>query len=254
MSNPKRSAPYGRRKTPGTGNGSSLVSFQRFLRENKNLTPTYEHGVTELTVDEVALHNTPSDCWTIYKGYVYNVSPFMDYHPGGKAELLRGAGIDATELYDKYHPWVNADAVLGPLKLGPIRPTIAARSRSPSFGITSDEASELPERLQVRHSAPITLTIRVSDSSDDSPVPVYRYSELANRPVGIFELFASVGRVRVEDSVAFPTQDLTIGPALRRPSPVCTISRKMKCKYDIREEATTYTKISSSRVRYKIVR
>ena len=62
------------------------------------------------------------------------------------------------------------------------------------------------------------------------------------------------GHVRVEDSVAFPTQDLTIGPALRRPSPVCTISRKMKCKYDIRKEATTYTKISSSRVRYKIVR
>ena len=36
-------------------------------------------------------------------GKVYNVTEFMKYHPGGKAQLMRGAGIDCTELFAKVH-------------------------------------------------------------------------------------------------------------------------------------------------------
>ena len=34
-------------------------------------------------------------------GKVYNVTKFLKYHPGRKAQLMRGAGIDCTELFDK---------------------------------------------------------------------------------------------------------------------------------------------------------
>ena len=34
-------------------------------------------------------------------GVVYNVTLFAKYHPGGKAQLMRGAGQDCTELFDK---------------------------------------------------------------------------------------------------------------------------------------------------------
>lgn len=37
----------------------------------------------------------------LYTGRVYNITPFLKFHPGGKAQLLRGAGIDCTELFDK---------------------------------------------------------------------------------------------------------------------------------------------------------
>ena len=33
-------------------------------------------------------------------GRVYNVSPYMDFHPGGVDELMRGAGKDGTDLFD----------------------------------------------------------------------------------------------------------------------------------------------------------
>lgn len=32
---------------------------------------------------------------------VYNVTPYMDYHPGGEEELMKAAGIDGTELFDQ---------------------------------------------------------------------------------------------------------------------------------------------------------
>ena len=109
------------KKREKIGNGSSLVSFQNVLKENKNLTPNFQPGVTVLSKEEVARHNTRNDCWTIYKGHVYNVTPFLEYHPGDEDELMKGAGNDCTLLYDKIHPWVNADAVLGPLRLGVLR-------------------------------------------------------------------------------------------------------------------------------------
>ena len=43
-------------------------------------------------------------CWLLclcFSGYVYNVTPYMEYHPGGIPELVRGIGQDATELFDE---------------------------------------------------------------------------------------------------------------------------------------------------------
>ena len=34
-------------------------------------------------------------------GNVYNITAYVDFHPGGSAELMRGAGIDCSELFDE---------------------------------------------------------------------------------------------------------------------------------------------------------
>ncbi|GAA6043416.1 hypothetical protein JCM8097_008582 [Rhodosporidiobolus ruineniae] len=67
-------------------------------------------GVTELrriTPSELARHNTKDDCWQAYGGKVYNVGPFLRYHPGGVPEMMRAAGKDVLA-----HAWVNYDALL----------------------------------------------------------------------------------------------------------------------------------------------
>ncbi|RRT56209.1 hypothetical protein B296_00007511 [Ensete ventricosum] len=48
--------------------------------------------------DEVSKHNVAKDCWLIIDGKVYDVTPFMDEHPGGDEVLL--AVTDATNDFE----------------------------------------------------------------------------------------------------------------------------------------------------------
>merc|ERR1719318_2425227 len=45
-------------------------------------------------------------------GVVFNVTHYMDYHPGGWDELVRGAGRDATDMFNEIHRWVNYQGLL----------------------------------------------------------------------------------------------------------------------------------------------
>ena len=48
------------------------------------------------TREEVSLHKKSDDCWIIIHGEVYNVTPWLNRHPGGAKVLLHYAGEDAT--------------------------------------------------------------------------------------------------------------------------------------------------------------
>lgn len=34
-------------------------------------------------------------------GRVYNVTPYLEFHPGGIPEIMRGVGRDGTDLFDE---------------------------------------------------------------------------------------------------------------------------------------------------------
>ncbi|KAK0750353.1 hypothetical protein B0T18DRAFT_428312 [Schizothecium vesticola] len=44
------------------------------------------------------------DAWTVLGGRVYNITPYLPFHPGGEPELLRGAGRDGTKMFGEVHP------------------------------------------------------------------------------------------------------------------------------------------------------
>ena len=192
-----------KKKPTKQGNGSSLGSFQKFLKENKNLTPNFTRGETELTMEEVSKHNTVSDCWTIYKGNVYNIGPFLEYHPGGDDELFRAAGIDCTEFFDKYHRWVNCDAVMGPLKLGALKtkPKLTPEKPHPeALGATISVADSISsvgcvgstQDREVTERRRRVLTIETSGECDESSVPNITLHPVLRQPIKLFRIFNSV--------------------------------------------------------------
>ena len=61
-------------------------------------------ALRQLTRGEVAEHAAPGDCWIVVKGRVYDVTSYVEEHPGGRA-ILRNAGGDATAgFHGPQHP------------------------------------------------------------------------------------------------------------------------------------------------------
>jgi delta8-fatty-acid desaturase len=52
---------------------------------------------------EVAKHNTKDDCWIVLDERVYEVTKFIDSHPGGVGPIVNMAGKDATDVFANYH-------------------------------------------------------------------------------------------------------------------------------------------------------
>ncbi|OLN92768.1 Cytochrome b5 reductase 4 [Colletotrichum chlorophyti] len=58
------------------------------------------------------------DAWMALGGRVYNITPYLPYHPAGEPELLRGAARDGTKLFGEIHPWVNYETMLSACLVG----------------------------------------------------------------------------------------------------------------------------------------
>ncbi|XP_036270366.1 cytochrome b5 reductase 4 isoform X6 [Pipistrellus kuhlii] len=109
-SSQQRVASGGRSKVP-LKQGRSLMDWIRLTKSGKDLTGL-KGRLIEVTEEELKKHNTKDDCWICIRGFVYNVSPYMEYHPGGEDELMKAAGSDGTDLFDQVHRWVNYESML----------------------------------------------------------------------------------------------------------------------------------------------
>ncbi|KAI9866668.1 MAG: hypothetical protein M1813_001220 [Trichoglossum hirsutum] len=75
----------------------------------------------EITMEEVAKHNTKESIWLVVKGIVLDVTNWLDDHPGGPGALLNFMGRDATEEFAMLHddeviPKYAAHIVIGRVK------------------------------------------------------------------------------------------------------------------------------------------
>ena len=61
-------------------------------------------GRPTITSSELAAHRSVGDGWLAVRGVVYDVSPFLQHHPGGVRTLLGLLGGDATEQFEAVHP------------------------------------------------------------------------------------------------------------------------------------------------------
>lgn len=70
-------------------------------------------GLRGYRMEEVARHRTSNDAWAVFAGKVYNLTPYLPYHPGGANIIVKAAGTDCTALFNKHHPWVNLEGLAG---------------------------------------------------------------------------------------------------------------------------------------------
>jgi cytochrome b involved in lipid metabolism len=114
LSAPKPMASGPIRKDPGS---RPQNEFMQIMLENKD--PLHMQGkeLPVYSIEEVGQHKKPDDAWIALNGKVYNVTMYLNYHPGGKI-IKSVLGKDATTTFMRYHPWVNIDAIVGKLCIG----------------------------------------------------------------------------------------------------------------------------------------
>jgi cytochrome b involved in lipid metabolism len=60
-------------------------------------------GLT-LTKTELAKHNSSSSCWLLISGKIYDVTSYLNQHPGNASAILPTCGTDATFAYNTQGP------------------------------------------------------------------------------------------------------------------------------------------------------
>ncbi|KAG8468917.1 hypothetical protein KFE25_007435 [Diacronema lutheri] len=83
-------------------------------------------ALREITPAELAEHKTAKSMWLAIDGIVYDMTPFLDDHPGGKRLPLKYGGTDASEVWHSMHrPEILAEHA-APLAIGVLAGSRAA--------------------------------------------------------------------------------------------------------------------------------
>ena len=72
----------------------------------------------EIGFAELCRHNKVDDLWLAIDGIVYDVTPFMDDHPGGGDIMLSAAGKDGTDDFEDVGHSPHARELLKRFKVG----------------------------------------------------------------------------------------------------------------------------------------
>ncbi|KAF9942559.1 hypothetical protein BGZ67_001172 [Mortierella alpina] len=96
--------------------GHSPLDWARLTTSGTNLRGVMAIG--RFTLSDVKEHNSYDDAWTVLNGKVYNITPYLPFHPGGEKELMRCAGRDGTRLFNLTHKWVNYEYMLKECQVG----------------------------------------------------------------------------------------------------------------------------------------
>ncbi|GMI55271.1 hypothetical protein ScalyP_jg4981 [Parmales sp. scaly parma] len=100
--------------------GFGLMDWNLLKSRSKDLAQRLGQPLRTIPFSEVATHNTTYDCWCVLRGQVYNLTSYLSYHPGGVKIIVKCAGADCTEEFDKFHQWINIDGLIKPLLLGTV--------------------------------------------------------------------------------------------------------------------------------------
>lgn len=93
---------------------------------------------------EISAHNTNKSTWLVIHNGIYDVTEFLNEHPGGEEVLLEVAGKEATEMFEDVGHSTDARELMKKYKIGELieseRKEVPVR-KEPDWG-NSDKKDE----------------------------------------------------------------------------------------------------------------
>ena len=85
------------------------------------------HSKKSQMQEELRKESQQANLWTIH-GQQYDLSSYIDRHPGGKTAINLGRGRDCSALFESYHPFTSAHKSL--LKKHRVKTTLSSENES----------------------------------------------------------------------------------------------------------------------------
>lgn len=135
-------------------------------------------SLKEIAMEEVAKHNKADDCWIVIGNdktggpKVYDVTDYLDDHPGGAEVLLDVGGQDADEFFEDIGHSKNARTELEKHLVGTVKIAEAELNRRADIVMSSTTGDENPQTI----AATIINDIEEGKKEPCQPV-LYRFDD-----------------------------------------------------------------------------
>ncbi|KAK7169838.1 hypothetical protein R3I94_000162 [Phoxinus phoxinus] len=119
----------------------SSVNRENPIIKDENTGTSEESDVKYYTVEEIQAHNMIKDSWLIIHDKVYDITSFMEEHPGGEEVLLEQAGSDATESFEDVGHSTDAREMLQQYYIGELHMDDRKKESKKEVYITTSKES-----------------------------------------------------------------------------------------------------------------
>ncbi|MFT7819349.1 cytochrome b5-like [Arapaima gigas] len=85
-------------------------------------------AVKYYTLDEVKRHSLVRDSWLVIHGKVYDITSFLEEHPGGEVVLVEQAGTDATDSFEDVGHSADAREMLQQYFIGELQRPVPSKT------------------------------------------------------------------------------------------------------------------------------
>lgn len=82
-----------------TQSSASKITALTANAETSDTATTTQAAIPSFTAAEITGHNQPNDCWLIINDKAYNVTDYINSHPGGMENITNYCGRESTDLY-----------------------------------------------------------------------------------------------------------------------------------------------------------
>ncbi|KAL6905889.1 hypothetical protein ACP4OV_003490 [Aristida adscensionis] len=109
------------------------------------------------SASDLALHASRNDCWILIHGKVYDVTSFLEDHPGGEDVLLHAsASGDATEAFEEVGHSTSAISMMDTYLIGSIKDYVPPTASNAADDVSSRDAP--PKSRAMNKGAPTPNT------------------------------------------------------------------------------------------------
>ncbi|XP_069885055.1 cytochrome b5 isoform X2 [Dipodomys merriami] len=100
------------------------------------MTEKADEPVKYYTLEEIEKHKTSKSTWVILHHKVYDLTKFLEEHPGGEEVLREQAGGDATENFEDVGHSTDARELSKTFIIGELHPDDRSKLPKPSILLT----------------------------------------------------------------------------------------------------------------------